>query len=494
MQKILDEAEEKELSLKDVTEEGNLPGENIKRSSTKKKLLMIASLGALLVIAAAGAYFLLGGKQVQVRAGRKVTEKITNGADLQRAAYDSLRGSLGGTVIDATAIIPATNVGSGQPATIAMSGVSPSPSPIAASSGMAKASTLAQSGIALTLAPPLEVATPKLSERSRQQGEGNTETSAPERKTGNASAPAVSGTRPKVGASITFAAPRDNGSTKATEEAKPNSTEPARSSLAPETLPRLDANQPSLKRGQRTSVQNSGPGFGAMLPVRSMGVLYTLRSGSLARFELARDVRAGSWALKRGTVFVGSVLGSDVDRAYVQIKGFIDPETNVFARLEGDTLGSDGGAGLRGKRRRVSSVWVKVLDRAAQSGTQILTGVLGRRDSSVIVASDPYGTYRSGIGYDQSQLQNNRTFVEVAAGTVGFVLVTTLPEPSKPDAHLASTGMKDELSLGAMPDTELAELLAEADPEKIREALPRMNTELRRVAQAVLEEIEAKKK
>jgi hypothetical protein len=281
---------------------------------------------------------------------------------------------------------------------------------------------------------------------------------------------------------------------KTTEEAKPNTTEPARSSLAAETPPRLDANQQSLKRGQRTSVQNSGPSFGAMLPVRSMGMLYTLRSGSLARFELARDVRTGSWALKRGTVFVGSVLGSDVDRAYVQIKGFIDPETNSFMRLEGETLGSDGGAGLRGKRRRVSSVWVKVLDRAAQSGTQILTGVLGRRDSSVIVATDPYGTYRSGAGYDQSQLQNNRTFVEVAAGTVGFVLVTTLPEPSKPDAHLASIGMKDEFSSDAMPDAELAELLAEADPEKIREALPRMNPDLRRVAEGVLAEIEAKKR
>lgn len=491
MRKELDEAEEKELSLKDVTEEGTLPGEKAKRSSAKKKLLMIAALCALLVITAAGAYFLLNGKKVQVKAGRKITEKVTNGADLQRAAYDSLRGSLSGPAAEATTAGPAINVGSGQPATVAMPGVSPSPSP---GNGLSKSSTPAQSGIALTLAPPVDTAMPKPSERSRQQGEVNTETTAPERKTGNEPAPAKSGARPNVGASITFTSPDGKGSTKTKEEAKTNANESARSSFAAETLPRLDANQPSLKRVQRSSTQGSGPIFGAMLPVRSMGVLYTLRPGSLARFELARDIRAGNWALKRGTVFVGSVLGSDVDRAYVQIKGFIDLETNGFTRLEGETLGSDGGAGLRGKRRRVSSVWVKVLDRAAQSGTQILTGVLGRRDSSVIVATDPYGTYRSGAGYDQSQLQNNRTFVEVAAGTIGFVLVTTLPEPSKPDAHLASIGMKDELSLGAVPDAELAELLAEADPERIRAALPQMNPELRRVAQAVLAEIEAKKK
>jgi hypothetical protein len=491
MHKTLDEAGEREVSLKDVTEEGTLPGEKTKRGGAKKKLLMLAALGALLVITAVGAYFLLGGKQVQVKAGRKASERVTNGADLQKAAYDSLRGSLVGTA-EASAVAPAINVGSGQTATVAMAGVSPSP--IITNGGVPKASTPAQPGIALTLAPPAELAAPKLAERSRQQ-ETNSGAVPVERKPGDTPPPAASGARPKVGASITFVAVHNTGLTRTKDEGKSGDAEATTSSPAGEMRPGLDAGQPSLKKAQRASVQGSSPGFGAMLPVRSMGVLYTLRSGSLARFELARDVKAENWALKRGTVFVGSVLGSDVDRAYVQIKGFIDPETKAFTRLEGETLGSDGGAGLRGKRRRVSPVWGKVLDRAAQSGTQILTGVLGRRDSSVIIASDPYGTYRSGVGYDQSQLQSNRTFVEVAAGTVGFVLVTTLPEPSKPDAHLARAGRTiDEFSPDVMPDTELAELLAEADSEKIRAALPRMNPELRRVAEGVLAEIEAKKR
>lgn len=491
MHKTIDEAEEREVSLKDVTEEGTLPGEKTKRGGAKKKLLMLAALGALLVITAVGAYFLLGGKQVQVKAGRKASERVTNGADLQKAAYDSLRGSLVGTA-ETSVVTPAINVGSGQPATIAMSGVSPSP--ITASNGVSKASTPAQPGIALTLAPPAELAVPKLAERSRQQ-EANSGAVPVERKSSDTPPPAASGARPKVGASITFVAVHNTGFTRTKDEGKSGDAEATTSSPAGEMRPGLDAGQPSLKRAQKASVQSSAPGFGAMLPVRSMGVLYTLRTGSLARFELARDVKAENWTLKRGTVFVGSVLGSDVDRAYVQIKGFIDHETKAFTRLEGETLGSDGGAGLRGKRRRVSPVWGKVLDRAAQSGTQILTGVLGRRDSSVIIASDPYGTYRSGVGYDQSQLQNNRTFVEVAAGTVGFVLVTTLPEPSKPDAHLAGAGRTiDGFSSDAMPDAELAELLAEADSEKIRAALPRMNPDLRRVAEGVLAEIEAKKR
>jgi hypothetical protein len=141
-----------------------------------------------------------------------------------------------------------------------------------------------------------------------------------------------------------------------------------------------------------------------------MGVLYTLRAGSLVRLELARDIQSEGWALKRGTVFVGAVLGGELDRAYVQIKGFIDPDTQGFVRLEGELLGNDGGAGLCGKRRRVSSAWGKALDRLAQSGTQILTGILGRQGSSVIVATDPYGTYRSTNGADSSR--DNRSFVK----------------------------------------------------------------------------------
>src|SRR5262249_29246366 len=164
------------------------------------------------------------------------------------------------------------------------------------------------------------------------------------------------------------------------------------------------------------------PTFGAMLPVRLMGVLYTLRQGSLARLELVRDVRNERWTLKRGTVFVGSLLGSELDRAFIQIKGYIDPETNAFIKLEGELWGSDGGAGLRAKRRRVSPVWVKVLDRAAQAGTQILTSVLGRGNSSVIVTADPYETFRP-----PSESQSNRSFVEVPAGTGRFV-----PPPNPP--------------------------------------------------------------
>src|SRR5262245_21292049 len=45
------------------------------------------------------------------------------------------------------------------------------------------------------------------------------------------------------------------------------------------------------------------PSFGALLPVRTLGAIYTLRP-SLARFELTRDMRGEGWTMKKGTVLV----------------------------------------------------------------------------------------------------------------------------------------------------------------------------------------------
>src|SRR5262249_62087381 len=125
---------------------------------------------------------------------------------------------------------------------------------------------------------------------------------------------------------------------------------------------------------------------------------------------------ADQWRLRRGTILIGNVIGGDVDRAYVQIKGYIDPQTDRLVKMEGETLGDDGGAGLRGKRRRVSSAWLKALDRAAQAGVQIATGVLNSRASSVIIGADPYGTIRPA---DEARSNGNRSFVQVPSAAVG---------------------------------------------------------------------------
>src|SRR5262249_15056000 len=95
---------------------------------------------------------------------------------------------------------------------------------------------------------------------------------------------------------------------------------------------------------------------------------------------------------------------------------------------------------------------------------------------------DPYGTIRPA---DETRSNGNRSFVEVPAGAVGFVMVTTLPD-AETDSHLA----EDNRRKNEFADQELAELITSADPARIRAALPRMNRELRQVAVMALKEIE----
>jgi hypothetical protein len=98
-----------------------------------------------------------------------------------------------------------------------------------------------------------------------------------------------------------------------------------------------------------------------MPPGRTIGGLYTLRSGALPRLELTRDILANGWATKRGTVHVGTTKGGEYDRANVAIVGFIDPESGKFVKLGGDVLGGDGAAGLKGISRQVDSRWARIL-------------------------------------------------------------------------------------------------------------------------------------
>jgi hypothetical protein len=447
-----------ELHLEEEAEA--LPPENNQRSTRKKKLIMISGLVCLLIVAGIGGYLLLSGKQVQVKAMRRAGEKLTSGTDLQKAAYDSLKGSLDTPASNTE--VPATNIGAGQSPLVNMAGVMPSV-PNSSKTDPAKTNPAVQSGIAMTIAPPPEVV------RENQNGSGQ-----------NSNSPkptASTSPTPPVLASVVAKVKTDSSISFTT---LPTKSEARNLSTLSNPLLTQRPEEKSIAPTHTISV----PSFGAMLPVRLIGVLYTLRLGSMVRLEVTRDLAS----FKRGTIFVGTVQGAELDRAFVQIKGWIDPATNSFTKLEGELLGSDGGAGVRGKRRSVTSVWSKVLDRTAQAGTQILTGLLGRRGGSVIVATDPYGTYRS-TRDDPSARQENRTFVEVTAGTVGFILITTLPSEKKAESLLAQTEeTSDEVS-----DQEVATLLTKADPAQIRAALPRMNPELRMVAQAVLRELEAGK-
>jgi hypothetical protein len=224
------------------------------------------------------------------------------------------------------------------------------------------------------------------------------------------------------------------------------------------------------------------PPFGAMLPVRTLGAIYTLRQ-SMARLELTRDLRGQGWTMKKGTILIGQLQGSEVDRAYVSVSGFIDPDSGKLVKLSGDALGADGAPGLRGKRRQISSRWARILSRAATTAVSLGQAALSRGGTTVnvpgVVSPELQGLDRSGM--------NRGEFVEVPAGATAFVLVNDLPKEApgvspQPPRQVVDNGG------AALGDEELANLLTGGSSEEIRAALPRMTPELRRIAESVLRE------
>jgi hypothetical protein len=244
---------------------------------------------------------------------------------------------------------------------------------------------------------------------------------------------------------------------------------PTTTAVTRNTLPTLDAKPIPL------------PVFGSKLPMRTRGGLITLRN-SIVMLELTRDVSGDGWALKKGTVFVGQMQGGAYDRAYLSVSGFIDPATNKVVKLTGEVLGDDATAGLKGKRRQMTSRWARALNYSLQVAPGLVQAALARSGGTTVIVP---------VGGSASELlpsgnTDRREFVEVEAGATGYILVTDLPNQIKgvdadPTEYLAeASGPK--VAQGELSDSELAELLANGTPEKIREAMPRMNPEMRRIA------------
>ena len=253
-----------------------------------------------------------------------------------------------------------------------------------------------------------------------------------------------------------------------------------------------------------------------MLPVRTLGTVYTVRSETLVRMQLTRSIDGPGWNLRRGTEFYGVVRGSDYEtgRAYVSLLGFIDKESNRLVRLSGNLLGGDGTEGLRGNKHRLGSRWSKALHVAGAGALDVfgtLAASLGRRP---IIVSDVYGTANgravSPLLQELGRSSNDRRagFVEVPASTPGYVLVLTMPRNAQGvDAQIDSLNSDELASLtgddlqrltaGApsssatlISDAELSELLTTGTPLDSRRAMPRMTPEMRRVAEQVLAQAE----
>ena len=259
------------------------------------------------------------------------------------------------------------------------------------------------------------------------------------------------------------------------------------------------SNAVEKKTGFKLTERNvPSPTFGSMLPVRTLGALYTLRTGALVRLELTRDMKGEGWSLKRGAILVGSTKGSDFDRAYVSLIGLIDPETSKLVKLGGDVLGGDGAVGLKGKRRQLDGGWAKALGRFASSAIGVTGALLSDHGRDTVIVTDGLRTQAvnplteeiSGVlGSELNRTRNQ--FVEVAAGTPAYVLVTDLPATATPQElnteTLASLAdVNSTRTATGLSERELADLLANGSPEQIRAAMPRMSPDMRRIAQLVL--------
>jgi hypothetical protein len=241
------------------------------------------------------------------------------------------------------------------------------------------------------------------------------------------------------------------------------------------------------------------PPFGSMLPVRTLGVLYTLRSGGLARFELTSDVKGKGWAMPRGTVLVGALRDAKFDRAFVSLVGFIDTESGRFVKISGDLLGSDGGAGIRGKRRKMSSGWSRALSKLGEAGLSIASSFAGSVGRRPIVINDAFGSYGGRLTSELDGVLvggDRNSFVEVAAGSSGYMMITELPDSVEGvDAlsRLSGQDVEERSSVDqprkttGISERELAELIQSGDREQIREAMPRMTPQMRRIAEAVID-------
>jgi hypothetical protein len=281
----------------------------------------------------------------------------------------------------------------------------------------------------------------------------------------------------------------NNGTNTAAQElvqSRANSTQTIYVGDSPTKAPATTAiNQPSLRAGAKPGPKPVVspavlPPFGTMLPVRTQGVIFTLRNNSYARLEMVRDIKGAGWSLPKGTVLIGRASGSEYDRAFITLIGYIDSRENRLVKMSGEVLGSDGGSGIQGKRVVVDDGGFKrALSKIASSGMQaaglLASGFGGQR--TVIV--DGAGNRIVSPITDEASRKfggasgDKRAFVKVEAGRPAYVMVADLPK----DRPAIDAPGEDELRHGALTDRELMELLLFGTREDISGAIPLMTDE-----------------
>jgi hypothetical protein len=189
--------------------------------------------------------------------------------------------------------------------------------------------------------------------------------------------------------------------------------------------------------------------FGTLLPVRLAGSIYTFRnSGGFVRMELTRPVEGKGYSYPAGTILVGNVRGGESVRAFVTIIGLIDPVSGEVVRFGGELLGRDGASGIEGRRRKLTSRWARFFAGLKDTATSVLGSVGAVRSGGTVILTEPMrrGSETLSEGPSDAILRNGKddTFIEVSAGTHGYVLITGLPENSSGAESRPGAGANDE--------------------------------------------------
>lgn len=175
--------------------------------------------------------------------------------------------------------------------------------------------------------------------------------------------------------------------------------------------------------------------FGTLLPVRLVGSIYTLRNSvGFVRMELTLPIEGNGYYYPGGTIIVGNVRGGESVRAFVNIVGLIDPVSGELVKFSGELLGRDGGSGIEGKRRNLTSQWARFFRGMKDTAASVLGSIGAIKSGGTVILSGPVRRGTESMSGDLSGaiLKDDRenTFLEVAAGSNGYVLVTGLPESS----------------------------------------------------------------
>src|SRR5258708_1703634 len=199
-----------------------------------------------------------------------------------------------------------------------------------------------------------------------------------------------------------------------------------------------------------------------------------------------RGCAGAGWSLSKGRVLVGRTSGSESDRAFVNVIGYIDPRDNKLVKMTGDVLGADGASGIPGKRMGVDRNRLKqTLRKVAASGVQIAGSMAGALTGRGTVVIDSAG-YRlmNPLSNDArgmiSGSNDRNSFVKVDAGRAAYVMVADLPK----SLQAVDAPGDDELGrvANSLTDREVMELILFGTPDEIRAAIPLMNDEQKRLA------------